>query len=1160
MKQSLLSRKRILTLLIALITGMGTAFAYDFDAVCPSGQTLYYNITDATNHYVAITYPGEGHPDYPGIPGVDYYWGDYIKPTGLITLPSTVTFSDITYTVKMIGDHAFVGCTGLTGSLTIPNSVTLIGVGAFNGCRGFTGTLTIPTSVIWIDHDAFSGCSGFTGSLIIPNSLTSIEHSTFSGCSGFTGSLIIPNSVTEIEHSAFSGCTGFNGSLTIPNSVTYIRHSAFKDCSGFTGSLIIPNSLTSIDENTFSGCSGFTGTLTIPNSVKAIGNCAFKDCSGFTGSLTIPNSVTKLWGRVFEGCTGLYGSLTIGTAVTYLGKDIIKNCNGITQVNYNAVNCADIINEDFPFSDFCGTLTIGSSVQRIPAYMFYDCDGFTGSLTIPASVSTIGDYAFYDCDGFTMIIVLPETPPDFDSGSASHIFSGLLWKQVYVPCGSLEVYQAVQGWSSFTNMQEMCDYLTYSINDDGVSVTVTGHVDGTAATGTLTIPPIKTIDGITYTVTAIGNNAFKSCSGLTGALVIPNSVTEIGDYAFYDCRFSGTLTLPNAVTTIGKFAFDNCYWFTGSLTIPNSVTTIGIMAFGWCEGFHGALTIGNAVTSIGNNAFSHCNFTSMTVFPEMPPVLGTNVFNNVPETIPVYVPCGSLEDYQAAEGWNVFTNMQCIPETLTVYEGNEISSSVPAFISMFDFFTRSQFVIPSDDLADMTGMIISSMTFYTTASGVPYTTVSAADVYLKEVDYTAISEYEPKTSATTVYSGCFDILNTDYGGKLTINFSTPYTYNGGNLLVGIENTEVVGYKGIVFMGQTVNEASISGSSGSTETIPATQRNFIPETTFGYYSTCEAKSLPYTYGFEEEDEYGCWTMLDCHQYTGRNNSSNAVHQGSYGFQFYKNATPPQYLISPQFDGSTGMNVSFYYRNISNNYSETFQVGFSTTTKAPSAFTWSDEVTANDYTTWMLYEDYFPEGTQYVAVKYTSNNQFMLFLDDFSFEPVSPTQAQTLSLASGANWFSAHVDITLDDLKAALVAALPGTNITVKGQNSNTRYLPAQNKWVGNLNILDLNQLYIITVSADAEITLEGTCINPAEMPVTIKNGTNWIAFPLDESMTLTDAFTGFAINGDVVKGQNNSARYVGNRWVGKLTTLEPGEGYLYNSAASGDRTFTFPAGE
>ena len=74
--------------------------------------------------------------------------------------------------------------------------------------------------------------------------------------------------------------------------------------------------------------------------------------------------------------------------------------------------------------------------------------------------------------------------------------------------------------------------LIYSINEDLVSVTVIGHVDGQDATGSLTIPSQVTFEGNDYTVTAIGNEAFKNCTKLTGSLTIPNSVTSIGNNAF----------------------------------------------------------------------------------------------------------------------------------------------------------------------------------------------------------------------------------------------------------------------------------------------------------------------------------------------------------------------------------------------------------------------------------------------------------------------------------------------------------------------------------------------------------------------------------------------------------------------------------------------------
>jgi hypothetical protein len=112
---------------------------------------------------------------------------------------------------------------------------------------------------------------------------------------------------------------------------------------------------------------------------------------------------------------------------------------------------------------------------------------------------------------------------------------------------------------------------------------------------------------IPNSVTSIGNSAFFYCSGLTGSLTIPNSVTSIGSSAFYACTgLTGSLTIPNSVTTIGSGAFYACSGFTGSLTIPSSVTSIGSYTFSSCYGLTGSLTIPNSVTSIGSGAFYYC--------------------------------------------------------------------------------------------------------------------------------------------------------------------------------------------------------------------------------------------------------------------------------------------------------------------------------------------------------------------------------------------------------------------------------------------------------------------------------------------------------------------------------------------------------------------------
>ena len=173
--------------------------------------------------------------------------------------------------------------------------------------------------------------------------------------------------------------------------------------------------------------------------------------------------------------------------------------------------------------------------------------------------------------------------------------------------------------------------------------------------------------------------------------------------------------------------------------------------------------------------------------------------------------------------------------------------------------------------------------------------------------------------------------------------------------------------------------------------------------------------------------------------------------------------------------------------------------------------------------------------------------------------STNETQTIALSAGANWFSTNLEITLDDLKAALVAALPGTNIVIKSKTQNAKYNGTT--WRGDLT-WDLSKMYLITVENACEITLEGEPINPADHPATILSGqSNWIAFPVNEEMTLSEAFANFnAISGDVIKSKTGNARYTGTMWrASGLDILEPGKGYLFNSATTTEsRTLVFPS--
>ena len=209
-------RSALLVLLLSAV-GMGKMYAYDFSAVCETGQTLYYNITDAENHYVELTCPGWAN--------YEYCWYGYTKPTGEIILPESVQYEDVTYTLTSIGCYTFYNCSELIGNLNIPNSVTLIGGHAFTGCSGFTGSLTIPNTITIIGEFAFYYCSGFSGSLTIGNLVTTIGENAFDGC-GRLETVSLGSGVRIIGENAFCHC-GALTSIDIPDTVTDIGKKAF---------------------------------------------------------------------------------------------------------------------------------------------------------------------------------------------------------------------------------------------------------------------------------------------------------------------------------------------------------------------------------------------------------------------------------------------------------------------------------------------------------------------------------------------------------------------------------------------------------------------------------------------------------------------------------------------------------------------------------------------------------------------------------------------------------------------------------------------------------------------------------------------------------------------------------------------------------------------
>ena len=170
--------------------------------------------------------------------------------------------------------------------------------------------------------------------------------------------------------------------------------------------------------------------------------------------------------------------------------------------------------------------------------------------------------------------------------------------------------EAFSDWSKFIG----CSSLTSLVIPDSVT-----YIGDNAFSSCRSLTDIVIPDS----VTSIGNNAFWNCCSLTD-IVIPNSVISIGDKAFEYCSSLSNIVIPDGVTSIGDWAFGGCSSLT-DIVIPDSVTSIGGYAFWYCESLTD-IVIPNSVTGIGDKAFFDCKSLSSLVIPESVMNLNGNPF------------------------------------------------------------------------------------------------------------------------------------------------------------------------------------------------------------------------------------------------------------------------------------------------------------------------------------------------------------------------------------------------------------------------------------------------------------------------------------------------------------------------------------------------------
>ena len=416
--------------------------------------------------------------------------------SGDVVIPSTVNHNGFKYTVVMIWNSAFRGCTTLT-SVTLPSTIVQISSWAFLDCTGLTSVI-IPedSQLMYINSGAFDGCTNLT-SMVIPKATINIGDEAFYGCTNLT-SITIPESVTHIGYKALEGTAWYDN---LPDGEVYINNVfyRYKGDMPENSTIEIREGTVSISPGAFEGCANLSSII-IPKSVTSIGDNAFIGCTGLK-NVVFEDSYTACSLGKNGSASGLFTPCPLESF--YMGRDLSYSGN------YSPLyNCTQL-----------ETVAISDSVMDLGAYLFRNCSSLT-SITLPESVTSIGSGAFWGCSSLTTINI-PEGVTSIGS-------------EAFRDCNSLERVTIncvnVSNWfKSRTSIKEVI--LGNSVETIGESA-----FSGCTGMSDLTIGS---------SVATIGQKAFADCSNLMNIYALnPKAITCNENIFHTDAYNNATLYVP----------------------------------------------------------------------------------------------------------------------------------------------------------------------------------------------------------------------------------------------------------------------------------------------------------------------------------------------------------------------------------------------------------------------------------------------------------------------------------------------------------------------------------------------------------------------------------------------------------------------------------------
>lgn len=535
--------------------------------------------------------------------------------------------------------------------------------GTVVGCDKSVTTVEFPGSlngvdVISIGGSAFQFCNKLTR-VAIPVGVKSIGSYAFANCESLTH-ISIPASVTSVGNRGFGSCPISHITFTGTGELSLLIGAQLSVMESKAISIEILNGITVIGDSVFSdstySANKIITDIQMPNTVTRIGNSAFKGCSGLT-SINLPDDTAKIGTSAFLGCRGLT-AVDLPPKISEIEPSAFEGCTGLTNIIIPG-NVTSIGDHAFYNCKALSTVTIPDGVTRIGSYAFQDCASLD-NITIPDSVLSIGDNAFSRCSHLRSISV----PLSANLGGTGVFYGSPVSYIKITGAGTFTVPSTLQACVAHSNnitidigdgFSDIGDSAFYGWSNLLVNINIP---DSVINIGERAFQDCKNLKKLVLpsSIRKIGKSAFAGCSGLVGDISLPSGMTIIEDESFWGCKNLTSVIIPGSIAIIEDRSFENCSGLT-RVTIENGLTEIGQHSFSSCSGLTNII-IPDSVTSIGDSAFLRCTGLSDIVLSDNLTSIGNDAFYGCTGLTELVFPDNTLSiGYRAFDNCSGLTNL-----------------------------------------------------------------------------------------------------------------------------------------------------------------------------------------------------------------------------------------------------------------------------------------------------------------------------------------------------------------------------------------------------------------------------------------------------------------------------------------------------------------------